>query len=534
MKFKVLALSVLVVLVTIGISIIPIANSAQEELAKEQVLDVGLSAEDIGPMDPHQPALAQDTPIWDAVWEELVTYKIPGDVTSGIAPALAESWETSEDGLVWTFHLRKGVQFHKGYGEMTAEDVKFSFDRVRDPERSGLSGQPPWPFVADVKVVDKYTIELTLTDPIPDLLFYLAHMQTGTEILCKKAVEEKGDKIKGDLIGTGPWMWEEYVPHDHIALVRNLNYWRGEPTLEKIIFYYMPSEESRTMAFLTGELDSVKAPFDQAWINRVRDAGKIVEALGPGAAGEFMFSLTKPPLDKWLVRAAIAYAIDREEIVEAMGKDIASPQPSVVPDTWVYGTYEGIPEYKYNPELAKKLLAAAGYPDGFELETFASPRSYYRTQFEVIQAQLKRVGIDLKLNMVDHTTFHANQDKKDLNTLILFGNGGWNGEQHLWQFWHSSAVITKPTGMLNMSHYGDVVGSIDDILEEAKGKDPEVKAVLYAKAQRKLLVDLAGYPTILLLNPLARQPYFDLGYQPTSITTGSWYNLTWKARILKH
>jgi peptide/nickel transport system substrate-binding protein len=295
----------------------------------------------------------------------------------------------------------------------------------------------------------------------------------------------------------------------------------------------MPSEESRTLAFLSGDIDSMKGPFDQAWVEEMKASGKVVDILGPGFAGTFMFKLTKPPLDNWLVRAAIAHAISREEIADVVGRDIASPQPSVVPEGWVFGTYENIPRYKYDPELAKKLLKIAGYPNGFKLESFVSGRSYYANQFEVIQAQLKRVGIDLLLKTVDHPTFHANQ-RKDLNDLILFGNGGWNAEAHLISFWLADSIITKPSGNLNYSHYGDVGGSIDDLYEAALGQDEQVKAALYAAAQRRILTDLGGYPTIWMKIPVARQPYVDLGYQPKFTYTGSWYTLPWNAKILKH
>jgi len=505
-----------------------------QALGAGQTLRIGLAAQDIGPMDPHQPNLAQDTPIQDVVWELLVGFKIPGDVTSEIVPVLAESWEVSEDQLTWTFHLRRGVKFHHGYGEMTAEDVEFSFDRVRDPARSGKANQPPWTWVKDTVAKGPYTVAVQLKRPVPDLLAYLAYMQSGGQILCKKAVQAAGDKIRTDnIVGTGPWMWGEYVPQDHITLVRNPDYWQGKPILDSITYLYMPSDESRTMAFLSGEIDIVKLPLDQALVEQLQAANKIVDILAPGFGGELIFNMSKSPLDNWLVRAAIAYAIDRQEIADAYGAAIAAPEPSVVPEGWLYGTYENVPTYDYNPELAKALLAAAGYPEGLKLQSFTSTRDYYRIQFEVIQAQLDRVGIDLELTVVDHTTFHANQ-RADLNDLVIFGNGGWNGEEHLWQFWHSDSIITKPTGALNFSHYGEIGGSIDDLLELALGKPPKAKAAIYAAAQRKILIDLAGYPTIWVRIPLGRQPYVDLGYEPVGTTTGSIYNLTWRTRVLAH
>jgi len=259
----------------------------------------------------------------------------------------------------------------------------------------------------------------------------------------------------------------------------------------------------------------------------------VVDNLGPGASGLILFNMEHPPLDNWLVRAAIAYGIDRSEVAAAFGTDSYVVNNSVVPTTWLYGTDEGVPLYDYNPELAKKLLAAAGYPDGLHLQSYTSTRDFYRTQFEVVQAQLKRIGIDLELIVVDHTTFHANQ-RENMNDLIIFGNGGWNGEQHLWSFWYSTADISSPEGYLGYAHYGNIGGSIDAFLDAAVGQSVEVKAELYKRAQQKILLDLAGYPTIRSSNVCVRQSYVDMGYTPKNQTTGSFYNLSWKMRLLKH
>lgn len=522
----------LLVVAMFGLCTVVVTGFGQE-LAEEQIVRVGLLAGDIGPMDPHQPNLAQDTPIQQLVWNLLVGFEEPGNVTTQIVPELAEKWETSENQLVWTFYLRKGVQFHKGYGELTAADVKFSYDRVMDPERSAKSATPPWTSIESVKVVDDHTVEVHLAEPLPDLLPYLATMQSGVGILCRKSVEEQNDEIRTEIIGSGPWMWGEYMPQDHLTLIKNPDYWEGEVVVEKIVYFYMPSDESRVLALLGGELEAAKLPADQIFADQLESAGKVVDALGPGASGFILFNMERPPLDSWLVRAAIAYAIDRPQVSAAFGTGAYIEAKSVVPDSWLYGTYDGVPTYDYNPELARNLLAAAGYPDGLRLQSYTSTRSFYLTQFEVLQAQLKRVGIDLELIVVDHTTFHANQ-RDNLNDIVIFGNGGWNGEQHLWTFWHSSTDISNPEGYLGYAHYGNVYGSIDALLDEAVGQSVSVKAELYKRAQQKILLDLAGYPLIRSSNVCGRQPYLDLGYEPKNQTTGSFYNMIWLMRVLEH
>lgn len=525
----------LVLSLLIVFSFMTVVGSSQE-LADEQVLDVGLIAGNIGPMDPHQPARAQDTPVWDVVFDLPVTFEVPGDITSDVVPELFTSWE-HDNYEVWTFQLREGVHFHKGYGEMTAEDVKFSFDRAADPERSGVAGGYPWLGYETTEIVDDYTVEVTLKEPMPDFLLYLAYMQNGSQILSKEAVTEKGDEIRGDLIGTGPWMWEEHRTEERVTVTKNPDYWRGEPYLETINFHYMPSLSGRTMAFIRGDLDAVKGPYDQAWAERITAQTEtgVVDALGPGFSAVFGFNLRKEPLDDWKVRAAIAYAIDRDGMAQSVGEAFATPQYSVVPEIWIYGTEQDMPTFDQDLDRAKELLAAAGYPDGFEISTYCSSESeYYFRQFEIIQEQLGRVGIDLNLEMVDHTTFHTYQGEQDRNTLILYGNGGYHGEAHLRQFWHSESITTKEDGYLNMYHYGDVVGSIDDILADAAGKSPEVKGELFARAQRQIINDLAAYPTIHQKLPVGRHEYVDLGYEPISATTGSFYNLPWNTRILAH
>jgi peptide/nickel transport system substrate-binding protein len=507
-----------------------------QELAGDQYLRIAVDTSDMGGMDPHKGQANQDMPVHDAVWEKLVTFAYTGDPTSDVVPELAESWEVSDDGLLYTFHLRQGVKWHRGHGEVTAEDVKFSFDRVRDPVRSIISNTLPWKGIEEVAVVDTYTVTITLKYANAEFLRYLAFPGAiGPQILCKRVTEESNDVIKTDLVGTGPWMWAEYIPQERITLVKNPDYWRGEPTIERIDVLYMQSPEARSMALLSGDIDIAKGPSDQAWVEQMQAAGFIVDQMGPSVSSVVQFNMSHPPLDNWLVRAALAHVIDREEIAAAMGKSVAFPQLSPVPEDWLYGIpgYEGVPTFVPNVELAKQLLAAAGYPNGFSLHSYVSERTLYKVQFEVMQAQLKRIGVDFQLTIVDHTTYRTNVFG-DMNDIAMLANTGWNAEAHFAAFWDSDSIPGKPTGYINFAHYGDIGGSVDDLLDLAKGASEEVKRVLFEAAQIRIVVDMGGWCTVTTKTVQARQPYVDLGYVPISSTTGGSYNIPWNARLLAH
>ncbi|MCK5610200.1 hypothetical protein KAR91_50465, partial [Candidatus Pacearchaeota archaeon] len=495
---------------------------------------IGMGAGDIGSLNPFQENLAQDDSVVREVYEKLVEYSHPGTPSREVVPALAESWEVSSDGTLYTFHIRKGVQFHKGYGELTAEDVAFSFRIVLDPDWSAYTGQAFANNILKTEIVDDYTIKFYLKKPDPLFLASLPFPDSGREIISKKAAEELGpDAMRINAVGTGPFAFEEYVPMGHITLVRHDDYWAGKPILEKIVYHYMPSQAARDIAFVKGDIDLIKGPLEGSWYQQMKERGMIVDSLGPGFSSLLMFNLTKPPLDNWKVRAAIAYGINREEVSEVMGGlGYAPPQPSPIPEDYLFGTYD-VPRYPYAPELAKELLAEAGYPNGLTLTKHVSERAYYLQQMEALQAQLKKVGINLELIVVDHTTFHARQFD-DLESLILFGRIDWLAGPVLDDHFGSGAIVTKPGGGRNFSHYGDVVGSIDYLLEQAEGKPLEEQKEIFEECQRKLLADLAVYPLAEVKGAFGRREWVDLGYEPMSCANGGMYVITKDTKLLKH
>ncbi len=522
---KIAALGLVFFFVTWAVSF---TAAAKTEPAKEQVLRFAEAAADAGTLNVNTSGLAQDLVIYDLVYDKLFEFPKKGLPSPEVVSHVAESWDVSDNFTVFTVHLRKGIKWHKGYGELTADDVKYSLDLRRDPKLSSFAHGEDVRFIKAVKKIDNYTVQVILKSPLPGWPIEVA---VSRGVVCKKYIEEKGDAAWTSPIGTGPFIFEAYQPNDRIVLVRNENYWKGAPILEKFELIFMPSLASRESALRRSEVDVIKGAYDSMWLKKMSKLGFTVDVLGPGIAGLFEFNMTIKPLDDWRVRAAIAYAMDREELVLAFGEMLASAQLSPVPEAFVYGIkgYQGIAPYKCDPEKAKALLAAAGYPKGFSLKVYSSERDRYLTQYTIIQNQLKKVGITLDIVTVDHTTFHA-KGKANENPLMAYGRLGPTAS-FLSNFYLSSGAMGGKSPTYNYANYKNP--EIDKLLETVGSLPVKAQAAIYAKVQRQLLVDLATYPTVHLRMPSVRAPYVDLGGQAEGTTTGSPI-FTIKTQILAH
>lgn len=482
--------------------------AAQENLAANQVLRVGLNASDVGTLDPHATLLLPDSPIKYSIFEGLLRYSEPGNVATGVAPQLAADWESQDGGKVWVFHLKPGVQWHRGYGTLSAEDVVFSYERAMDPDRSAVLGAPVWQRIESVEALDDMTVRVTLDSPDPLYDIKLASQRDGQVIVPKAAFDDLGDEgFAAAPVGSGPFQFESYSSQHQVVAVANEAYHGGVPTLERIEFRYVPSLSARNLAMKQGELDVALGESDSLWIDDMRSSGLIVDQLGPGFAGLLMFNLERAPVDNYLVRQAVAHAINREALSALMA---GPPQISPLPeDGWLFSTTEGVPVYEYNLERSAELLAEAGYPNGVYLgKQVTSESNYYRPQLEAVQAMLAEANITLDLTVVDHATFHQMQGD-DYNTLPFFGSGGFDGLAVLSQFFHKD-------GDLNFSHYTGV----SDLLDQARAASDfdEISEIL-ATVQRKLVEDLAVYPSVTVMKVMVRQPTVNLGYEPVAAAT---------------
>ena len=482
-------------------------------LAHEKVVRMALKASDIRSLDPHYGTTTIDYACLAPMFNGLVRFK-PEDIDpEKIQPDLAERWECSENGLVWTFYLRKGVKFHKGYGELTAEDVKFSLEKAANKTTSSFASD--YAALDKVEAIDNYTVRITLKNALPSVLGILTNYHGGY-IVSKKAVIEKGDKFKLDPIGTGPFMLKEYIPKEKVVEVRHPEFFMGRPRLDRVEVWFMPDAGSRETAFRKGEMDIIEGEREQAWVNKMRSIpGTAVEIFGPGETLVLHFNMTKKPLDDIRVRRAICHAIDRNELMNFLGPDVTSKLVSVIPMDYLGGT-DKVPTYEFNPEKAKKLLAEAGYPRGFEMSMVITEMSDYRRPMEQIQEQLRRVGINLKMDVMTHTAFHQ-QIRKDVNPVVLYICARFpTANPILTEFYHSRSIVGTPTAITNFSHYN----KIDDLIEKARVEtDPKRQKTFWAEAQKKIIKDAVALPLCITKFVFARKTYVDLGYEMRSTLT---------------
>ncbi len=520
---------------------------SQEELAEKQVLNVGVAASDLNTLDPHLAVGTQDRGAVDMVFNGLVRFK-PGDMDpEKIEPDLAKSWEVSSDGLEWTFHLREGVQFHPfpghpdGY-EMTSEDVVFSIKRAANPEHSAYAGG--YDNLESVEALDRYTVKLTLEKPVPSLPGLVSDYSGGF-IVSKKAVEELGDDFTTHPVGTGPFVFDSYVPGQKTEFVRNEEYFRGEPILEKVVWRYMPDISSRLSGLRTGELDLIEGLRKQAWIEKVKNY-KGVESVvfGPGETVTMHFNLTREPLDKIKVRQAIAYALNRATINSFYGDAITTTLYSPIPANYLGGlTREEVAEagllYEQDLDKARELLEEAGYPDGFELDVVITERESYQKTLVVAQEMLREIGVKINIKQIDHSAYHS-QIRDDVNPIVIYVCARFpTANSILTQFYHSASIVTKPTAITNFSHYGDVdadgdgtIDNIDNLIEIARtAEDPEFQKTLWGEAQKEILDDAVAYPITTLGFSFAKKPGVEWGYELKS-TLALTPQIKWNTKIL--
>jgi peptide/nickel transport system substrate-binding protein len=283
-------------------------------------------------------------------------------------PMLAESWKPNDDLTQYTFHLRPGVKFHHGK-EFTAEDVVFTFNRLLDPD-TGSPIAAILDFVAEVVAIDELTVRFDLKSPntyLPDLVsLYHARILPSDVDVERLATEE---------FGTGPFILKEHVPGERIVMVRNPDYWwKGYPYLDEIIVFYISDPSTRAKALMSGAVDVIQDLIASNVLALEAHAETRVSESGSAAYLNLAMDMSVEPFDNVLVRKALQAATDRESILRAaqFGKgEIAydHPVPPSDPHFWE-GSYDAVPPY--DPELARSLLAQAGYPDGIDLTLFTS------------------------------------------------------------------------------------------------------------------------------------------------------------------
>lgn len=360
---------------------------------------------------PHQGSLSQKLPM-RLVFEHLTD--VDPTTWDFQRPMLAERWQMSPDAKTWTFSLRKGVAFHDGFGEMTADDVKFSFELLMGKDAIA-STTPTWRRNVDkLEAVDRHTFRLVLKNPDPDVLFELSSARE-VQIVSRKQIETLGlDKASLRPAGTGPYRLVEWRRGESMRFQAADKHWRVVPQFKELVYRFVPDDAARVAMLRAGEADIVELP--RALKKDVEAAGfEARRALWPGAVvfgvmgGQYLkdrptFNAKVPWVDR-RVREAINLAVNRKALIE--GLFLGEAQATTVPviPSWVRDLNNGAwKPYPHDPERARKLLAEAGYPNGFTAEWRTYPMAgapEMTAVSEALQADLGRIGVRLDLKRSD-------------------------------------------------------------------------------------------------------------------------------------
>ncbi|MEO0653738.1 MAG: ABC transporter substrate-binding protein [Pseudomonadota bacterium] len=366
-------------------SAVVLALVAGTALAQQTEIIIGMQLEPPN-LDPTGGAAAAiDEVVYANIFEGLTRYQADGS----IAPGLAESWEISEDGLEYTFALRSGVSFHDGTA-FTAEDVKFSLDRAR-AEESTNAQKALFAGIAEVEVVDDTTVKVILSSPNGG---FLTNMAWGDAVI---VASESIETAATNPVGTGPFKFKEWVQGDRVELEVNPDYWGDAPALTAATFKFISDPTAAFAAMMAGDIDAFPgypAPETLAQF----EADPRFELLVGSTEGETILSTNNQSeaLSDVRVRKAIAHAINRQEIIDGAMFGYGTPIGThFAPHNPDYVDLTG--QSTHDPDLAKSLLAEAGYAEGLTLSLKLPPPSYARRGGEIIAAQLRAVGIETEI-----------------------------------------------------------------------------------------------------------------------------------------
>jgi len=405
---------------------------------------------------------------------------MPGKLQS---PSLAESWIASEDGLSYSFVIRKEAKFHNG-DPVTAEDVKFSFQRYKGAAHALMQSQ-----VAEIETPDPQHVTFKLKKPWPDFLTFYSSASGAGWIVPKKYVEKVGDEgFKKAPIGAGPYKFVSFKPGIELVLEAFDGYWRKTPAVKRLVMKMIPDETTRLAALKQGEVDiaySIRGELAEDLRKTPGLALKPVVLQGPNWLYFPEQWDPKSPWSKLKVRQAANLAIDREGMSKALFLGYCKvTNNAVVPYTFEY--YWQPPAAEHDPEKAKKLLAEAGYPNGFDAGLMYCDSSY-ANMAEVSVDNLTAIGITIKLQPVERAGFFAGYSNKKYAKGVIQGASAAFGNAAT-----RMASFVAKGGAFCYGSYPDI-----DALypQQADETDPKKRAALLDKMQQ-LVYEKAMYVPI--------------------------------------
>lgn len=435
------------------------------------VLRVGVQG-DPTELDPHLVVLDAASMITDLVYEGLV-HEDPSLVPQ---PLLAERWEISDDGQTYTFHLRQGVTFHNGR-PLVADDVVYSFARVMDPGNAS-----PWVSYTDtikeVQAPDEATVVFTLTSP--DASFLAKLCRRGLTVVPKEVVEEQGD-LRQVMVGTGPFVFDEYIPNSMVTLSKNAHYWlEGRPYLDGLEIQIIPDDTARTTALVSGTVDLIEqVPHKDI---ETLEASAEITLAGDQATNLrwIVFNVRKEPFDDKAFRRAVAQGIDRQAIIDTAVFGYGTPLYGMYPSDYWAG-YEGEMPAP-DPEAAKAEIEEMALPEKFKPGILTwGEYDFLSNTSVVVQEQLKQIGVSAEIDPQENAIYLERYFGGDFDIAVM-GAGGYIDPDDFMRQTLGTDGSTNAAGYSNPE--------LDELMAEGLREDDlEARKAIYQRCQEIIIED---------------------------------------------
>ncbi len=475
---KLTVLSLMFFVVVCVVPSLPVA-SAQPKRGGTIILAI---SKEMALMNPLVNTSSTEARIRELMFEPLLAMDLKG----AIQPGLAESWEVSEDGKLYTFKLRKGVKFHNGK-ELTADDIKFAMDYTMNP-KNGAYGFDDLSAVQRVEAADKYTLKVHLKHHNPIFLTLLTDIRSFSAIP-KESLPEGIRKPSTFPPGTGPFKFVEWVPGQRIVFERFDDYWGQKAFVDRVVMKAIGDSTVRFNALQAGDVDLIeRTPYE--WVQQIVQ-GKIkgigyAKAARAGARN-LEFNVVDPPFNDKKLRLAVAYAINKKEILEAAYFGLADVTDQRFPEGHVW--HFDIPTPQYNPDKAKAFLKQSNYK-GQTLELMGNRGEVADIEGATIQAQLKRIGMKVELKILERAS--ALEARRKGNYMFkLAGGSDYPDPLPAYQEYMCEPDSTKRR--LNESGYCNK--KYDALLKNAEAEvNQEKRRALFKEAVTMLAEDVPILP----------------------------------------
>ncbi|MFD2830793.1 glutathione ABC transporter substrate-binding protein [Corticicoccus populi] len=420
--------------------------------------------------------------IYQKVYENLVTF----DEDMEIVPNLASEWEQLDD-VTWEFTLEEGITFHDGE-PFNAEAVKVTLDRLLDPE-TGSPQRDKVSMIKEVVVVDDTTVQLILNEPYAPLLSILASQETS--ILSPKSVQENPDSLSDTPVGTGPFVFESWNSGQSISLSKNEDYW-GEPAkVDEVIFEITPESTTRLAMVETGEAHiSDNVPVTE--LNRVESSDQVNLIQREGLGVEYIgFNTGQTPFDDVNLRKAVSHAIEREAIINGIYEGTGTVATSAMSPS-VFGFSDNVKPFEYDINEAESLLESSQFDKGSSVTLVTSDRQERINMAEVIQSQLKGIGVEVDIQVLEYGAYIEAMDSGEFDMFIGgWGNATGDGDYNQYNLFHTNSFGSAG----NHFYYSNP--EVDSLIEEARQEsDDQRRLEIYEQTQKIELEEDAVYVPI--------------------------------------